>query len=55
MALFSSSNVAIKGIAACVPKNTESNDDYTNIDEDERKLLIKTTGIQFRRVVKKGN
>jgi 3-oxoacyl-[acyl-carrier-protein] synthase-3 len=54
MAQFSSSNVSIKGIAACVPKNTESNNEYTYIDEDERKLLIKTTGIEFRRVVKKG-
>ncbi len=54
MAIFSSSNVSIKGIAACVPKKFESNNDYTHIDEDERKLLIKTTGIEFRRVVEKG-
>jgi 3-oxoacyl-[acyl-carrier-protein] synthase III len=54
MAQFSSSTVSIKGIAACVPKKTESNNDYTYIAESERKLLIKTTGIEFRRVAEKG-
>ncbi len=54
MAQFTSSNVSIKGIAACVPKKTESNNDYDPIPEDERKLLIKTTGIEFRRIAEKG-
>lgn len=54
MTQFTSSNVSIKGVAACVPKKVESNNDYINIDEAERKLLIKTTGIEFRRVAEKG-
>jgi 3-oxoacyl-[acyl-carrier-protein] synthase-3 len=54
MAQFTSSNVSIKGIAACVPKNTESNNDYSHISLSERKLLIKTTGIEYRRVAEKG-
>lgn len=50
MALFSIPNVKISGISACVPKESESNLDYDWISEQERTLLIKTTGIENRRV-----
>ncbi|HTB31405.1 MAG TPA: ketoacyl-ACP synthase III [Bacteroidia bacterium] len=51
MAHFSISNVSIKGIAGAVPKGELSNWDYTHITEQERKLLIKTTGVEKRRMV----
>jgi len=54
MSSFSTSNVKISGIAACVPKQKESNLDYDWITEQERKLLIKTTGITERRIAEKG-
>ncbi|HTA27534.1 MAG TPA: ketoacyl-ACP synthase III [Bacteroidia bacterium] len=53
MALFSINNVRIKGIAGAVPKEELSNWDYTHITEQERKLLIKTTGVEKRRMVGK--
>lgn len=43
-------NIAIKGIAACVPKQAESNLDYDRLTEKERAKLIKTTGVEFRRI-----
>ena len=52
MAFFSIKNISIKGIAAAVPKFEVSNWDYDFISEQERKLLIKTTGVEKRRVVK---
>lgn len=51
MAFFSIDNISIKGIAAAVPKGELSNWDYTHITEQERKLLIKTTGVEKRRMV----
>lgn len=51
MALFELSNVKIDGIAACVPKEKVSNAAYNWISEKERALLVKTTGIAFRRKV----
>ncbi len=51
MAFFSIDNISLKGIAAAVPKKELSNWDYTHISEQERKLLIKTTGIEKRRMV----
>jgi 3-oxoacyl-[acyl-carrier-protein] synthase III len=51
MAHFSISNISIKGIAGAVPKGELSNWDYTHITEQERKLLIKTTGVEKRRMV----
>jgi 3-oxoacyl-[acyl-carrier-protein] synthase-3 len=50
MAFLSVNNISIKGIAACVPKFTESNLDYGWISLQERELLIKTTGIKNRRI-----
>jgi 3-oxoacyl-[acyl-carrier-protein] synthase III len=52
MAFLSVNNVKISGIAACVPKNSESNLDYDWITLKERELLVKTTGIEKRRIVK---
>lgn len=53
MAFFSIENIAIKGIAAAVPVQEESNREYDLITEQERKLLIKTIGVESRHVVKK--
>jgi 3-oxoacyl-[acyl-carrier-protein] synthase-3 len=50
MAFITIPNVTIKAISACVPKNTESNYDYDWITPEERALLVKTTGIEKRRV-----
>ena len=54
MAIFSIPTIKLTGIAACVPKNSESNSDYDWITEQERTLLIKTTGIENRRIAGKG-
>ncbi len=54
MPFFSLHNTKISGIAAAVPKNTESNWDYNLLTETEKKLLIKTTGVENRRVAPKG-
>ncbi|MDF2438181.1 MAG: ketoacyl-ACP synthase [Bacteroidota bacterium] len=54
MAFLTVNNVKISGIAACVPENKEDNANYDWITEKERELLIKTTGIRTRRVVKNG-
>lgn len=54
MAQFTVQNVAVKGMAACVPKEKESNSDFTDISERDRQLMIKTTGVQFKRRAPKG-
>jgi len=51
MAFFSIHNIRLQGIAAAVPKFEISNWEYDYISEKERKLLIKTTGIEKRRAV----
>ncbi len=43
-------NISFKGLSACVPKTIARNMDYTWISEDERKLFIKNTGVEERRV-----
>lgn len=50
MAFITVPNISIKAISACVPKNAESNYDYDWISNEERALLVKTTGIEKRRV-----
>ncbi|MBP8033110.1 MAG: ketoacyl-ACP synthase III [Bacteroidia bacterium] len=50
MAYLTIDNIQLSAISACVPKNRESNKDYDWISEKERELLIKTTGIEFRRI-----
>lgn len=54
MPFFSISDVKVSGIAAAVPKNTESNWDYDELSPTEKKLLVKTTGVETRRVAYKG-
>lgn len=54
MAIYSTPNVKISGISACVPKKVEYNIDYTWISEKERKNLIKTIGVEKKHHVKKG-
>jgi len=54
MASFSINNVKVSGIAAAVPKNSISNWDYDLLTDSEKKLLIKTTGIESKRVVNDG-
>ena len=50
MAIFSLSHTKIVGISAAIPKNEVSNKDLAGIKADERELLIKTTGIDTRRI-----
>ncbi len=54
MAIFHTNNTRIAGLAACVPKNEISNQDYDWISEKERDLLIKTIGVDKRRVAPEG-
>lgn len=54
MALYQIKNTRIAGITACLPKNEINNRDYDWIPVEERELLIKTTGIEKRRVAEKG-
>lgn len=54
MAFFSIQDIAVKGIAAAVPSNMVSNWDYDLLTESEKKLLIKTTGVEQRRMVVPG-
>lgn len=50
MAITTIKNIRISAIAACVPQRTESNFDYDLLSVEERNLLVKTTGIENRRV-----
>ncbi len=50
MAFFSIQDIAVKGIAAAVPSNMVSNWDYDLLTESEKKLLVKTTGVEQRRM-----
>ncbi len=50
MATFTINHTRIAGLAACVPKSKESNWEYDWLTEKERKMLIKTIGIETRRV-----
>lgn len=54
MAIFPVSNIAIGAIAACVPTRVEKNRDYDHIIPAERELLVKTTGIEERRIAAPG-
>ncbi|MDF2455807.1 MAG: ketoacyl-ACP synthase [Cytophagaceae bacterium] len=54
MALFHVPGVQLKAISACVPLNYENNREYEFLTEQEINLLIKTTGIEQRRVAEKG-
>ncbi len=54
MAFFSFANTRIAGISACVPKNIFDNDNYDLLNDKERRILIKTTGVEQKRFVSKG-
>jgi len=53
MAVFSISNTKIVGVSAAIPKNEVSNVDLNGLSEQEIQLLIKTTGIEKRRIADK--
>lgn len=50
MSIFSSSGANINAIAAAVPQQRVSNHDFALISPEERAFLIKTTGVQERRI-----
>ncbi|MDX2362353.1 MAG: ketoacyl-ACP synthase III [Crocinitomicaceae bacterium] len=50
MAVFSISNTKIVGVSAAIPKKEASNLDLMGMSEQEIQLLIKTTGIDKRRI-----
>lgn len=54
MAVFSLNGVAIRAVAAAVPRHVERNEDYAGLSAQERALLIKTTGVKERRIAPKG-
>ncbi len=54
MACFSINNMRMAGVSACVPSHNESNFDYDLVNQSEKELLIKTTGIENRRMAQNG-
>ncbi|HRO76398.1 MAG TPA: ketoacyl-ACP synthase III [Crocinitomicaceae bacterium] len=50
MANFKIENIALKGIACCVPKTTEKTENYPFASEQEYKTFVNGTGIVERRV-----
>ena len=44
-------SVAVRGLAAAVPKEVSKNMDYDLLTDQEKKLLIKTIGVEERRIV----
>lgn len=54
MADFSVSGIHIAGIGCSLPKNELSNFDYDLLKENEKKLLVKTIGVETRRVASEG-
>lgn len=50
MANFKIENIALKGIACCVPKTTEKTENYPFASEQEYKMFVNGTGIVERRV-----
>jgi 3-oxoacyl-[acyl-carrier-protein] synthase-3 len=51
VATFSISNISIKGLACCVPKNIEKNEDISIMSGEEIEKFKYATGISERRVV----
>jgi 3-oxoacyl-[acyl-carrier-protein] synthase-3 len=51
MATFSISDIAIKGISCCVPKNKELNRELTLMSTDEIEKFIDATGVEERRII----
>ncbi len=54
MACWSVSEVSLAGLSVCVPSQIASNRQCELLTSDEQELLIKTTGIEFRRVAGQG-
>jgi 3-oxoacyl-[acyl-carrier-protein] synthase-3 len=54
MAIYTVRNVALCGIAASVPKNTEDNLNTELLTPAEREMFVKTVGIRYRRVAPDG-
>ena len=54
MAIFSLKDIRLSGVAAAVPKQEVSNWDYELLTESERRLLVKTTGVEKRRTAPEG-
>jgi 3-oxoacyl-[acyl-carrier-protein] synthase III len=51
MASFSINNIVLRGVAACVPSSIALNSSVEYIDQKELQLLIRTVGVQQRRLV----
>jgi 3-oxoacyl-[acyl-carrier-protein] synthase-3 len=54
MALFTIPRIRISGMAACVPSQVVSNADYRWVSVKEREQLIKTVGVETKRVAPDG-
>lgn len=54
MASFALNQVALRAVAAAVPRHVERNEDYALLSAAERALLVKTTGVRERRVAPRG-
>lgn len=54
MALFKLDDIRLAGLAATVPVKTVNNRDYSWISKKERELLIKSTGVETKRVIEPG-
>lgn len=54
MPIFTVKNISLKGIAAAVPEFEYNNNSYDWVPENERPLMIKTIGVQTRRIASKG-
>ena len=54
MALFKADEIRLAGMAASVPSKTVNNRDYSWISKKERELLIKSTGVETKRVIEPG-
>ena len=50
MATFSISDIAIKGISCCVPKNKQLNRELSLVSSDEIEKFIEATGVEERRI-----
>ncbi len=53
MALFRIPNIALRGIAACVPEQVEENRSY-DMPQDELDVFIKNVGVERRHIVSNG-
>lgn len=54
MAFLKVSNVAIRGISACVPPYVEENRDIPFYTAEEAEKVIETTGVERKHIVKDG-